>query len=512
MRKLTWLAGVFVVFALLTVSVRADEESDRKELIEDIDEKVEDIGDELSGFESDSDVGDLDDAISYAREVLDLVGRLDRVKGSDSRAESIVRYYPGYVEQFREGARHLKKMKEVQRTADGVADRCTADEATLQSAIRGYVGNPDDADDAPTKLPEMGRAFGRTWSDKLEKLEDNDEVMQRAASDARFSVSDNEWSGVTSAFGKASSGMQSYWRERYRAAADGNTTCKRLALGEKHPDIEKALETLGKHTGGVKGTVTQLKKDYNEWLRDVKKLRKFSADDRDAIRDVLCNAGEYEMEAKVNEVADRWASQISSVYGTTLGVADRLKARAQAKELAKYKGPKEVLAGIEKNVASIEKLKNKELLGSNNPALRTKIEWGKKRHEELQRGCKYSELEISTSYCDNKIRPGSRCFLDCVKTSSTCQVIEFKPNSDSGKSEGAVQVEAYEKGLQKWYKENKAELFKAHPDIASCESSDKTALNTSREVITYEMCTSTVQNELGEVLDEATLELPETGE
>lgn len=73
----------------------ADEESDRKELIEDIDEKVEDIGDEISGFESDSDVGDLDDALSYARDVKDLVGKLERVKGSDSRADTIVRYYPG---------------------------------------------------------------------------------------------------------------------------------------------------------------------------------------------------------------------------------------------------------------------------------------------------------------------------------------------------------------------------------------------------------------------------------
>lgn len=273
------------------------------------------------------------------------------------------------MDQFREAARHLKKMKEVQRTADGVADKCKDDESTLQSAIRGYVGNPDDAEEAFSKLPELGKGHGRTWTDKLDKLEDNDQAMQRAASDARFSVSDGEWSDVSSRFSYASSGMQSYWNDRYRVVS-GDGPCKRLALGEEHPDIKKALEDLGKYKGGVKGTVTQLKKDYNEWLREVKKLRKFSDDDRDAIRDVLCKAGEYEMEAKVNEVADRWASQISSVYGTTLGQSDRLKARAQAKELAKYKGPKEVLAGIDKNLANLEKLKNKELLGSNNPALR----------------------------------------------------------------------------------------------------------------------------------------------
>lgn len=99
-----------------------------------------------------------------------------------------------------------------------------------------------------------------------------------------------------------------------------------------------------------------------------------------------------------------------------------------------------------------------------------------------------------------------------MKAGSTCEVLEFKPNSETGKSEGETQVRAYEAGLLEWYKQNKAELFKANPDIAKCENSDKTAISTKREVITYEMCTSTVQNEMGDKLDEATLEVIENGE
>lgn len=85
----------------------ADDESDaraRQELIEDIDEKVEDVGEELAGFEADADVGDLDDALSYAREVAELVSKLDAVKGDDGRARAIVTQYPGYLEAFREAA------------------------------------------------------------------------------------------------------------------------------------------------------------------------------------------------------------------------------------------------------------------------------------------------------------------------------------------------------------------------------------------------------------------------
>ena len=497
--------------ALIARVATADDESDRASYLRDIDGKVDTIASELSGFESDSDVGDLDDALYAARDVRDLVARLDGVKGDDSRAQRVVSYYPGYVDSFREAAQSLKRMKEGQRRADGVADRCASEEASLQQTIRGYVGDPDAAaaDEAPAKLAELGKSLGRTWDETLGKLKDNDSELQRAAGYARFSVSEDRWSNVSSAFGYAASGMQSYWSERYKNAIE---RCSRLALGEKHPDIVKALDDLGRYSGNTKATVTQLKRDYNAWLRDVRTLRKFSDDHRDALREVLCKAGEYEMEAKLKEVADRWASQIASVYGTTLGQADRLRGRATTKEMAKYKGPKEVIAGLDKNLANLEKLKNYELLGSNNPAIRTKIEWGKKRHLDLQGSCTYAELEIASGDCRNEVRPGSGCRLDCVKTGSTCTIIEFKPDSEGAKAEGRTQLAMYEAGLQTWYKRDKAALFSAYRDVASCESSDKTRLELRVELVTYEMCSGTVKNELGQLLDEVTLDVVESGE
>jgi hypothetical protein len=155
--------------------------------------------------------------------------------------------------------------------------------------------------------------------------------------------------------------------------------------------------------------------------------------------------------------------------------------------MAKYKGPKEVIAGLDKNLANLEKLKNYELLGSNNPAIRTKIEWGKKRHLDLQGSCTYAELEISSSDCSNTVRPGSGCRLDCVKTGSTCKIIEFKPDSDGAKSEGRAQLDAYRPGLQTWYRRDKASLFSRYPSLAQCENSDKSSIEFDTEVITYEM-------------------------
>lgn len=486
----------------------ADDESDRKELIADIDEKVEDVSDELSGFASDSDVGDLDDALSYAREVADMVSRLDRVKSGDSRAERIVSYYPGYISQFREAAKNLKREKEIQRLADGMADRCASAESDMQSEIRRYVGDLDSpaADEGPGKLTELGRNLGRTWGEAMRKLRDNDNEIKNAAYNARFSVSEDKWSYVSSNVGSAASAMLDYWNGKVRAAVD---KCQRLEQGEKHPDIEKALATLASYSGNTKATVTQLKRDYNAWLRDVRKLRSFSEQDRDAIRNAFCTAGEYEMRTKANEVADRWAGEINSVYGSVTGQGDRLRARSTTKEMAKYKGPKEVLAGVDKNLANLAKLKGYELAGSNNPAIRTRIEWGNKRHEELQRGCTYYEADVSSSYCRNAIRSGSSCRLDCIKS---CKVIEFKPDNSTAKSEGQTQVEAYRAGLVRWHAENKTDLFKAYPDLARCESSDKSKLEIDTEVVTYEMCSGTVRNQLGQQLDEATLDVSEAAE
>ncbi len=506
-----WAAGgvVFAVLvALITRVAVADDDpsAQRQQLIDAIDHKVESISNELSGFASDSDASDIDDAVSYARDVLDLVSQLAPIASGDSHAEHIVSNYPDYVQQFRDTAVNLKREKQIQRLADGVADRCASAESDLQSAIRGYVGDLDStaADEGPTKLTELGRNLGRTWGDQMQKLRDSDNDMKSAASSARFSVSEDRWSYVTSYVSSAATGMADYWNDKFRAAVD---KCQRLEQGEKHPDIVKALETLGTYAGNTKATVTQLKRDYNAWLRDVKKLRSFSDQDRDAIRNAFCTAGEYEMQDRVNEVADRWASDINSVYGTITGQADRLKARATTNAMAKFKGPKDVIAGVDKNLASLAHLKAYELAGSANPAIRTRIEWGKKRHEDLQSACTSSEEDVK--YCTNRIRPGSGCRLDCVKN---CKVIEFKPDNSTATSEGETQVEAYKEGLEEWYKQNKTELFKTFPELESCQSSDKTALMIETDVVTYEMCSSTVKNQFGEQLDEATLELSETSE
>lgn len=79
-------------------------------------------------------------------------------------------------------------------------------------------------------------------------------------------------------------------------------------------------------------------------------------------------------------MADRWASQINSDCGTLLGQSDRLGERAASDKLKKYKGSREVLDGLRANRATLEKIKNSDLQGSNNPKIKVKMQYGTNYH------------------------------------------------------------------------------------------------------------------------------------
>lgn len=88
--------GLVLAFALVLVcqtgESRADNESDRRQYLSDIDSKLSSAAGELSGFETASSASDLDDARSYVRDVASLVSRLDGVKDDDSTAKDVA--YP----------------------------------------------------------------------------------------------------------------------------------------------------------------------------------------------------------------------------------------------------------------------------------------------------------------------------------------------------------------------------------------------------------------------------------
>lgn len=508
MRKLV-IGSLVVMGALAGGIALADDDANeraRKDLIEDIDDALEDAAGELSDLEDDSDDSDVRDALSYISTVESLVDKLDDVKDSDSKANDIVSRYPRYISDFRQAAQSLSKLKQGQRLADGAADRCTNDEANLQTLIRNYVAKPDDYDEGRIKVPEKAEEYKKVWDPQLDTWKRHDGEMSNHAINARFSVSDGEWSDVSSSLNPSVAYILAHWKERYAAV---EKACPRLAMGEKHPDVVKAVDDMKNYTASTKETVKELKKDYNTWLKEARKVREMTTTDRDEIRKTICEAGEYEVEQKVNAVADRWARDISSAHGTLLGQGDRLRDRASSDKLKKYKGSAEVRDGITKQIEILEKVKNYELLGANNPKVKTRLAWGNKRHEEMVSGigCQYKEATVE--HCNNVIRPGSGCRADCVVVSgSTCRVVEVKPDSTGGREEGRKQVEAYTRGFETWFRNDRKGLFEKYPEMKSCVADDQ--LRIKDDVVFYDFCSGTVRDELGEKIDELSSDVSES--
>jgi uncharacterized phage infection (PIP) family protein YhgE len=497
---LKWVGATVVVMAFVVSRFAlADTESDRNSLIQTIQDKVNRIASKLNGFANQRDNGYADDAQSYAGEVADLVGKLRDVRESDSRANQITDNYPGYISSFRDGLRYLKELKKVQFLADGVADRCVHDEADLQQAIRIYVGHPEDADDANDKLTARGQELGRAFGPLLERLKNANYDFNNNVSSARFDISvssSDPWNDVRSNFKDSVSAIQSYWKDKFSPV---ESACKRLALGEKHPDIVSALADLGKYKGDTKQTVTQLKKDYNAWLAGARKVREMTIQDHAEVREVMCRQGvdEEDIAKKANAVADRWASQISSTYGTLLGQSDRLTDRALADKLKKYKGAREVAEGLRANRATLDKIKNSDLQGSNNPKIKVRMKYGTDYHASWS--CSgYKEFKIDSSYCSNPIRSGSGCAADCVVPGSSCEVIELKPKNDEAISMGTKQKDAYEAGLRTWFTKNKDELLSKYPNISACIKDGQ--ISTKSRIETYNVCPD-APKDLGEELD-----------
>jgi hypothetical protein len=480
--------GVVVVMVATASVAFADDESDRNDIEQRIDAKLGEVANDLGHVASASGTSDIDDAVRAADDVRSAVADLDRVKGDDDHARDIVEHYPEFVQRLDEAARSLRDIKDNEYKLDARPQDCKDAEQKLQETIRDYVGNADEkAAEGLEKLPELAGKLGDEWRPRLEEWQ---KLAERLANDNggdQLSISDGRWSDVSSNMNGAAYQIFDHWSRTYDATRQA---CERLAKGKDHPDVVKALADLSSFTGNVKQTYKQLEIDYRAWYGTVKDLKKLTDDDRAELRQLMCSEGEYTLAAKVAEVADRWQGKISSAYGTLTGQADRLRDRADGVMKRAPKSAPKLKRALEDNLKTIDRIKESELRGSNDPRIQTKLKYGVDKHKDLQSSCTYAELPISSSYCTNSIREGSGCRLDCVNTGSTCTIVEIKPNTTHALEEGERQLESYKDGLEKWYKADRKALMEDFPKLADCEhgDGDDRTLDLDTKILPYEFC------------------------
>jgi hypothetical protein len=141
----------------------------------------------------------------------------------------------------------------------------------------------------------------------------------------------------------------------------------------------------------------------------------------------------------VDDKTERLMNDTKSLRDKVRNLADEASIHSERADLIDKVGRMvddvdRLYAKIQEDFRAASNVKNGDLLGSNNPKIRSALEYGKAKHIEMQSSYSCDEKEVTLS----SGRP------DCVnfKPKDDCQVIEFKP-STVGESAAQTQASRY---------------------------------------------------------------------
>src|SRR5450432_1480710 len=100
MRRLAVAVSLAAALTVGVLSARADDESDRHDLMSQIASYLGDMRNDLDRAASASSTSEIDDSIELAGKVRDAAERLRDVKGDDSDAADIAAQYPDIAGRF----------------------------------------------------------------------------------------------------------------------------------------------------------------------------------------------------------------------------------------------------------------------------------------------------------------------------------------------------------------------------------------------------------------------------
>jgi hypothetical protein len=253
--------------ALLSLAL-ADDESDRRSLLSDIDARLSSAYSELSGVRSDSDDGDIRDADNYVDQIRDLVSRLDRVKGDDAKAREVVDKYPGYVEKFKRANAALRSMKGYQNANVTLMKVCQDKNAELVAQAKDFEDRND-----PEGLEKLPRIAADAKNVTVRFLEEAEKFRAQMEDGKRtvqyFDVTDGRWNDLRSVLTSESNDMYSYWKSDQDTAKE---RCKDLTAGPDHPAVAAVLGKLANSSAGRKEVVENLHKLIYEMATKLKEV------------------------------------------------------------------------------------------------------------------------------------------------------------------------------------------------------------------------------------------------
>ncbi len=341
---------VSVAAALLAVSfavvARAGEEDDRRRLLDEIDDLLDDTASDLDGFVGESSTSDLDHAIERVDRVKDRARELERVQGDDSKAREVASRYPGYADHFREAATSLRPLKEAQRTLDEQPRACEDRARDLEGKVRSYVDRNDPT--GTTEIPRLAQEYGRPIAELLDRTARRKDELARLRDNVRyFGDSDGRWGNVRNELHAAATEIYDYWLRQSEAV---QRACLDLSKQERNPMVEAAMAKLASSEQGRQAIYKELTDELTDLQRlvtdvesdsddgDVKGAERDADDAKRLIDRLKSAAGE---DRKAREMADRWPGELDGMGRSLVALdeekdyqfrADRAPERCRAEE------------------------------------------------------------------------------------------------------------------------------------------------------------------------------------
>lgn len=483
----------------------ASSRAGRADLRNKIDELLSRLQDRVKDVESHSDGSNIRTALSLTKELESHLERLGKAAGDDADSRRIASTWSSWLPALRTALEALEQMKFNQRRSDDGASKCETAQRALQDTVRRYVGDPTLHAQGIVDLPAEADRVGMPIKTGIEKASEVDRSMEDWLRKAKaFDKSEGRWRDVTYNLHSSADRVFQHWRKHFEAM---KKACEYLVQGKDQPDVKRAVDEMMRDTSAAGENYRKLRDEFNRWKAEVNKLREFSAQDLEEIRREMCNMLDHDDLKSVNAVANRWAAQISSVYGSIMGSGDRIKRAADdliAKKRALKAAPK-AKDSVDAILESISKIKDRQLLGSNNPALIARSQYGTSMHKSMQTGCDAREVVVKASYCDNPHPERRDCVIDCIRG---CKIVEIKPANSRAEALGKEQVAAYVVGVKRMYASLGDAMFDGKLTVLrGCVDRVKNELVVASDVEKYDFCPKA--EELGAVPGEVAAELPE---
>ncbi|MCG8461756.1 MAG: FUSC family protein [Holophagales bacterium] len=420
---------------LAAIGQHEEIDQQRLRLLAQGDTLLEEIVDVLEGgFEFDRDDRRLRAASRLAAKVDPLMRKLARVAGDERVARLRVREWPGSADGLEAALRSLADLKREQFQWDELAPRCTRLEQELRFLILDHTrgaGKPEGIFD----LPDWGDVTGAEVDEDLGRAKaDRDLVGGKAGLVERFAPADG-WEGVAEVVHDLGNQIFVYVDERVTQA---EKACDKLALGSRHPEIEKAVAKLSRFSHS---SLNLLNAEIGAWIRASQKIFGLQCETLEELWKDYCS-----IDAEENELLDgsvlasfRAGFIASDIDDKIDDILHELKpVQDRADSLMDPAQPKDVQtkaralfgAAIERRDKLIDIRKQYvDLKGNQHPLKQFATRYGIQQHKRMSssEGCDVADKKIGNG------RP------DCI-VADECMVLEFKPDDPAAEAKGREQL------------------------------------------------------------------------